>query len=164
MLNVTTIPMTEFALRWRFTDPKYRLLPATHLAQVQPLDAVSSRRLQDTASRWSYETDPANGTFATAARTSIDAYTPDEVCRVRTWLYERGIPLSRRVFLSWNGELAALTTWKMVIRYWDAFWYPSSDDLLVLDASQSWALLLWHEEHAFFASDAARDPGRCSRR
>ena len=160
MLDPTTIPMHEFPLRWRFTDPKYRLLPVAHLAQVKPLDAGSARRLHDVASRWHYDTHPADGTFVKAARTSIEAHTPDETSRVRAWLYDRRIQFSQPVFLSWSGDLAALTTWKMVVRYWDAFWYPSSDDLLVFDASQSWALLLWHEEEAFFASEATHDSER----
>ena len=31
MLDVTTIPMEQFPLRWRLTDPKYRVLATAHL-------------------------------------------------------------------------------------------------------------------------------------
>jgi hypothetical protein len=37
--------MEQFALKWRFTDPRYRALPPVHLEQVKPLSSESSRRL-----------------------------------------------------------------------------------------------------------------------
>ena len=45
MLDVTTIPMEQFPLRWRLTDPKYRVLPPAHLEPIKPLDPASAKRL-----------------------------------------------------------------------------------------------------------------------
>jgi hypothetical protein len=74
---------------------------------------------------------------------------------MKRWLYLRGVPFRQRVFLSWDSSAAAITRWKMVVRYWDIFWRPSSDDLFVFGEPQSWALFLWHEEEAFFFGSAA---------
>lgn len=61
-------------------------------------------------------------------------------------------PFKHQVFLSWSQTEAAVTTWKMLVKYWDELWCPGSDDLAVFDESLSWALFLWHEGEAFFAS------------
>jgi hypothetical protein len=160
MIEVTTIPMERFSLRWRLTDPKYRVLPPLHLEQIQPLDAESARRLVDLTRPW-YQGQPfARECFADVVSTSIDVLGDEEVRRIRKWLYQRGVPFGRRVFLSWGDRDAAVTTWKMVVKYWNALWYPSSDDLAVFDESLSWALFLWHEEEAFFASRPVSAPPR----
>ena len=76
----------------------------------------------------------------------------EQACRTRKWLYHRGVPFGHPVFLSWSGNEAAVTTWKMVVKYWDDLWLPVADDLTVFDGSLSWALFLWHEGEAFFAT------------
>jgi hypothetical protein len=153
VLDVTTIPMDQFPLRWRLTDPKYRVLPAAHLEQIQPLDAASARRLLELSRPWYREQPFTLGFFADVVSTPLGGDDGDEEARrVRKWLYGRGVPLKHRVFLSWSVTEAAVTTWRMVVKYWDDLWYPSSDDLAVFDESLSWALFLWHEEEAFFAS------------
>jgi hypothetical protein len=48
----------------------------------------------------------------------------------------------------------------MVVKYWDDFWYPGSDDLTVIDESLAWALLFWHESEAFFGDNRNRPERR----
>jgi hypothetical protein len=48
----------------------------------------------------------------------------------------------------------------MVVKFWDDFWYPGSDDLTVVDQSFAWALLLWHESEAFFGDNRNRPERR----
>ncbi len=73
--------------------------------------------------------------------------------RVRKWLYQRAIPFSRRVWLSYQPEWANETTWKMLLKYWTACYFPISDDLTVIDGSFNWALLFFHEQEVFFGSN-----------
>lgn len=39
-----TVPIDQFPLKWRFTDPRYDVLPAIHL--------TSHRRIQSTPHNW----------------------------------------------------------------------------------------------------------------
>ena len=151
-LALKTIPMGRFALRWRFTDPRYRVLPSTHLVQIKPIKAHAAGQLVDLISDWDPLPPQGQAGFAHVARTRIDAYEVDEVRRVRKWLFQRPLPFKQEVFVCWDRHTAAITTWKMIVRYWDVFWYPSSDDVCVFDTSLAWLLFLWHEEEAFFAS------------
>ena len=153
MLDITTIPMEEFPLGWRLTDSKYRVLPSAHLEQIKPLDSASAKRLFEMTKPWYREQPFTQGFLADIASTPISGRDGErEIKRVRKWLYQRGIPFKHRVLLSWSNTEAAVTTWKMFVRYWDDLWYPGSDDLAVFDESLGWALFLWHEEEAFFAS------------
>ena len=145
--------MEQFPLRWRLTDPKYRVLPPAHLEHIKPLDRASATRLLELTQPWYREQPFTQGFFADVVSTPLRGHDDDaEIRRVRKWLYRRGVPFKHQVFLSWSDTEAVVTTWKMVVRYWNDLWYPESDDLAVFDASLSWALFLWHEEEAFFAS------------
>jgi hypothetical protein len=156
MFALTTISMQQFSLRWRLTDPKYRILPQAHLGQIQPVDAASARHLFDLTSPWRREQPFTRGSFADVASTPLGGQRviegEDQTRQVLKWLYRRGMPFRHRIFLSWSETEAAVTTWKIFVRYWDDLWYPGSDDLAVFDESLSWALFLWHEAEAFFAS------------
>ena len=151
MFDVTTIPMKQFSLQWRLTDPKYRVLPQVHLEQIKPLDEGSAKRLFDFTQPWFNELPFTQGYFTNVASMPTNVQSDQEIRLVRKWLYQREVPFQRRVLLSWNGTVAAMSTWKIVVKYWDELWYPGSDDLVVFDDSLSWALFLFHEEVAFFA-------------
>jgi hypothetical protein len=153
VLEVTTIPMEQFPLRWRLTDPQYRVLRPAHLEQIKPLDRASAARLMEMTQPWYREQPFTPGFFADVVSTPIGGQDDGgEIRRVRKWLYQRGVPFKHQVFLSWSDTEAVVTTWKMVVKYWNDLWYAGSDDLAVFDASLSWALFLWHEEEAFFAT------------
>ena len=154
MFSVTTVPMEDFSLRWRFTDPKYFMLPPVELEQIEPLDALSARRLFELRSRWR-PMPSLHIAWPHVASTAIKGYGADEVARVREWLFQRNVTPKQQVYASWSSHEAAMTRWEIVATYWNAFWYPSSDDLVVFDASLTWALFLSHEEQAFFGSNSA---------
>jgi hypothetical protein len=153
----STVPMDQFPLKWRFTDPKYRVLPPIHLVQVKPLTPIDARRLWDTILQADLHNDVpfTNGYFRTVDSTVVgDSHENQaEDRRVRKWLFQRGIHFRQRVLLSYQPEWAIETTWKMLIKYWTDFYYPISDDLTVFDGSFKWALLFYHEHEIFFGSN-----------
>lgn len=156
MLDVTPIPMEQFALKWRFTDPRYRVLPPEHLEQLRPLSSESSRRLWDLTLPLHGDLPFTDNYFRIVESMPLDNADPEAIRAVRKWLFRRSVPFKSAVFLSYRPEWAIATTWKMVVKYWDDFWYPGSDDLTVIDGSLAWALLLWHEGQAFFGDNRAR--------
>ncbi len=157
-MQYVTVPMDQFPLKWRFTDPRYDVLPPIHLAQVKPLAPADAGRLWNLILRSDLHAAVpfAEGYFRSLVGTRIaDSHgNAAEDRRVRKWLYQRGIPFRRRVWLSYQPEWAIETTWKMLVKYWTAFYYPISDDLTVIDGSFTWALLFHHEEEVFFGSNA----------
>ena len=163
MLEVTAIPMEQFALKWRFTDPQYRILPSVHLEQLRPLSPESSRQVWRLTLPLHEDLPFTANIFRVVDSMLLDDADPTAIRAVRKWLFGRGVPFKSPVFVSYNPEWAIATTWKMVVKYWDAFWYPGSDDLTVIDESLTWALLLWHESQAFFGDKRGNswDTNRC---
>ena len=159
-MQFATVPMDQFPLKWRFTDPRYDVLPPIHLAEVKPLAPAEARRLWDLILQADlHRAVPfTEGYFRSVVSTRIgDAHGNDvEDRRVRKWLYQRGIPFRQRVWLSYEPEWAIETTWKLLVKYWTAFYYPISDDLTVIDGAFTWALLFYHEEEVFFESNVTR--------
>jgi hypothetical protein len=153
MLDVTPIPMQQFALKWRFTNPRYRVLPAVHLEQVRPLSPESSRRLRDLTMPLHEDLPFTQGLFRSIESVALDKGDALAIRSVRKWFFNRGVPFKATVYLSYGTEWAIATPWKIVVKYWDDFWYPGSDDLTVVDDSFAWALLFWHEGKAFFGDN-----------
>jgi hypothetical protein len=131
--------MAQFALKWRFTDPRYRALPAVHLEQVKPLSSESSQRLWDLTLPLHEDLPFTPGFFRVVESVPLDNADPTAIRAVRKWLFARGVRFKSPVYLSYQPEWAIATTWKMVVKYWADFWYPGSDDLTVIDESLAWA-------------------------
>ena len=158
--TLNTVPMAEFALKWRFTDPKFDVLPPIHLEQIHPLDARSAgliwKFILDSTVHSSAPFKPAF--FKHHVTTTIgDSHgDPNEHSRIRKWLYHCEIPFDHQIFLSWQPSWAVRTTWKMLVKYWSSFYYPISDDLTVIDESLQWCVLFHHEHELHFGTNRPR--------
>lgn len=152
-LGPNTIPMGQFPLKWRFTDPAHTMLPEGHLQQIQPLAPVDARRLWEVTINLQRDFPFTSGMFPLVVSTRLDGWSePTEERRVRKWLYQRGIPFGQHVYLSYQPEWGITTTWKLLVKYWSSFYYPISDDLTVVDPSLRWAALFFHEHEVFFGT------------
>jgi hypothetical protein len=146
------IPMNDFGLRWRFTDEKYDKLPDEHLNQLKPLDKEAANYLWDFISQTDLHKDTPfkKNFFRTIDKAKILAENEREV---KKWLYERGLPFDKEVYLSWQPNDAMIVPWKMLIKYFASFYYGTSDDLTIVDQSMTWALLFYHEDEIYFGTN-----------
>lgn len=71
---------------------------------------------------------------------------------LKKWLFERGFPFSKYVFL--YGDDSAMLTWKMVIKYSEDMFF--AHDFIILDSSLEWALIYIHGR-IYFAKDVIFD-------
>lgn len=147
-LENAVISMDEFSLKWRFTDGKCAVLPTDHLNQLKPLNSEASKFLSDHIGQVHSDFPFTNKFFNVVDRTDII----DEN-EVRKWLYRRGIPFKKEVYLSWSSTTAMIVPWKLLIKYFDKFYYSVSDDLTVFDESLSWALLFFHTDEVYFGTN-----------
>lgn len=146
------ISMDKFRMNWRFTDPKYDVLPDIHLNQIKPLDDKAAKFL------WDYilfnnlhnDTPFTKGFFRTIDKVLI---TEDNNNDIKKWLYQRALPFDKDVFLSYQPDTAIIAPWKIVIKYFDSFQYQYSDDLTIIDQSLNWALLFFHEGRVYFGTN-----------
>ena len=154
------ISIDDFQLNWRFKDEKHDRLPDLHLEQLLPLDKDASEYL------WNYIVNaelhsefPFKKTFfSTVVHKTI--VLNDNNKEVKTWLYERGLPLDKYVFLSWQKTIAMIVPWKLLIKYFNSFYYGISDDLTIIDQSLTWALLFYHSDQIYFGATDNYKPSK----
>ena len=150
-INDHVIPMDDFSMKWRFTEEEYDKLPGIHLNQLKPLDANASKFL------WNYivATNLHNDVpFKRNFFKNIDKAKifEDNEKAIKKWLYQRGVAFDKEVYLSWQPDSAMIVPWKLLIKYFYAFYYGGSDDLTVIDQSLNWALLFYHEDELYFGT------------
>ena len=72
--------------------------------------------------------------------------------RVRDWLFGRGIPFGRTVYLLYERDRVVAATWRMVVRYWDAFATSVGYAMLAFDHTRQWTGCFHHEDVIVFGS------------
>ncbi len=150
--------ISHWPLSWRL-EGWGSPVPPHHLAQMRALSGVDAARV------WKLILDLGvhdefpfrRGLFDSVQSLSLQPVShQDELAaerpRVKKWLFKQGVPFRRPVYLSYQPDTAVLTTWKMLIRYWDLFYYSISDDLTVIDDTLNWVLLFYHEHELYFGS------------
>jgi hypothetical protein len=156
-----TIPMTDFPFKWRFIEEAYDQIPDEHLSQIRPLDKEASKYLWDYISQTGLHKDVPfkKDFFRTIDKGKILDGNEKEI---KKWLYQRGLPFDKDVYLSWQPTEAMIVPWKILIKYFDSFYYGSSDDLTVIDQSLTWALLFYHEDEIYFGTNKDFEPSKIS--
>ncbi len=146
------IPLSDFELKWRFTEENYDVFPSFHLDQLKPLDIQAAEFL----STYMLNADlHANVPFKKNYFRTVDNIKIDEdnSTEVKKWLYQRGLPFKKDVYLSWDNKNAMIVPWKVLIKYFDSFYYGGSDELTVFDESLQWSLMFFHDDQIYFGTN-----------
>jgi hypothetical protein len=148
------VPMEQFSLRWRWTDPKYRVLSGNELALVRPFDASAAAAAHSSAINILTFTSPTISATGVASLTldenAVSHDASGEPQLVRHWLRELISGWDSEVIISWDPHTAVLAPWSLFVAYWDDFCYPSSDDVFVFPLTGAWLLYYEHEEIFYF--------------
>lgn len=153
------IPLADFRFKWRFTEANHAQLPDIHLDQLKPLDEKASKFLWDYIIKTNLHQDVP---FKKDFFKHIDKapILDENKKKIKKWLYRRGIPFEKEVFLSWQPTEAMIVPWKIFVKYFDSFYYGTSADLTIIDQSLSWALLFYHEDEIYFGTNHKFTPSK----
>lgn len=141
------LPLSSFALRWRWCDPKYNVLPADALEQIRPLAAAKAAEL-----------DSLGRSLIDSIPTTPAEFDTSNKADARKWLTTTLPTINSAVLVSWNRDAAVQTTLAVFIEYWDDFCYPSSDDVVVTPIVGDWLLFYMHTEKLLFVARMQQDP------
>jgi hypothetical protein len=138
-----------------FAD-EYLPLHPNHAAQISLLTPADAGRL----AAWAYSAIPPGWPDRTEQRFEREEQLRVSGCwddtnrsaEVRRWLFDRGIPLSRTVYLLYRRDQVVQVTWRMVVRYWDAFAWSVGYAMVAVDHTLQWACCFHHEEVIVFGS------------
>ena len=140
----------EHPLAWRWADPQHTVLTEAVLAQMEPAEDHEAAQLSRMSLRLLQGETFSPVHFKTVARQPADL----PVDTVRGWLRQQQPDLSVPVVIAWGKEPPIRTNWGIFTAHWDAFCYPSSDDIVAWPQSPLWALYYHHEEEFQFATRA----------
>jgi len=149
--------LNAFELSWRWTNPKWNVLPEAVLAQIHPLTEAKASEL------WPFAQTLGNDLyhillrqrrkgssthFIVESTQEIDATQEHEVVQAQLALL---LPQEeQKVVVMWDRTVAVTLSWSVFSEYWDDFCYPASDDVFIWPQSQDWFLLYYHEERFLF--------------
>ena len=136
-------PLSQFPLKWRWTDPKYGQLPPELLATITPLSASKARTVWEIFRPLAHNDSLAPELFEPIVEFNAVSNSPEDT---KAWLQRLGLGRKTPVIVSWNPEWAVLAPFGVFCDHWDDFCYPSSDDVIVCPCSEDWAILYRHEE------------------
>jgi hypothetical protein len=70
-----------------------------------------------------------------------------------------GIEPNEKVFISWSIFEVDQVHFTDLVKYFDDFWYPSSDDIEIFDSTQNWVIFVDHGGNLFFkkADDSSQN-------
>ena len=153
-LYQNTIDIGHFELGYRFTEEEYNTLPKEDLDEILPLNdsgtALLDKVIEDLGFRKPYGLEETQ--FESIIE--LNLRTQNET-QVREWLFELDISPKEQVFLLWDAWGSAITTYGNLIKYYDDFYYPVSDDLMIIDKSLKWGIYFFHEEYIYFGKRAS---------
>ena len=144
----------------------YLPLHPNHAAQIELVVPDDAKRL----SAWAFSAIPHGwpdrDAQAFAHETSLnvrDCWDGERGADVRKWLFDRGVPFGRTVYLLYERDRVVRTTWRMVVRYWDAFAWSVGYAMIAVDHNLKWACCFHHEDVFIFGSHAPMGPASGNR-
>jgi hypothetical protein len=148
------IPLVEFGRAWRFTDPKYNVLPPDAISDLRPISrlrvAAISVVLEDSCVSFQ------SGSKVPARKIDATCDSDHAWSKIRDALRALPIAPDQRVIVGWDRNDAVETSWRTFFTYWDDFCYPSSDDVTIYPVNEKWTLCYHHwETFSFSPGDAA---------
>ncbi len=148
-----TSPHITFGLSWRFTDARYNRLPQHDLDQIEPFDRETSDRL------WRSYVSDQHRHISQFTKEDIGEFVSLEV----DWdekdasrgIIESRIPIDidERVIFFWSPVCSVETKWKIVLQYWDDFFYPDDSNTVVLVPSRN--MKIYYCEECFLFQGVA---------
>jgi hypothetical protein len=147
------VPMTQFALAWRFTDERWSRRGGEALRDVRPLTPARAAGL--------------HGPLAAACQVAreggarhVPAACQDEAGarQVGSALTALGPGDHERIVIAWDHATALETSWLTFREHWEVFCYPGSDDVTISSRDEGWVLCYHHwEEFSFSPATAASE-------
>lgn len=138
--------MERSSFGFRVDDPPLPPRDASRIGLVVGDDAT---RLAG----WAFSSIPPGWPDGSEAYSAIDESIyvghvrgDDELQRsVRRWLFDRRVPFGQTVYLVYPCDVVVRTTWKLVVRHWEAFARSVGYAMMAVGDDLRWACCFHHE-------------------
>lgn len=138
------VALADLPLKWRWANPDHNALTESESRQIRPLSAAAARRVESALIPL---LDLKQQSLAVEMFEEMDtADASGDPRDVRAWLLGKVPTQARDVIVSWDSDVAVLSSIDVFCRYWDDFCYPGSDDVTIWAVTDEWAALYCHWE------------------
>lgn len=148
--------LLEHQLKWMFEDTQGNGISAEVKSQIIPLQREAAQFLLDFRNTQHYLNTQIykESNFEKKPETFVSKKQSPEV--IKRWLYERNIPLDRKVFWVNQLNVAFVMTWKMVIKFSDILFFGT--DEVLWDKTMNWELSFKSSEVFHFVDNLMYNP------
>ncbi len=148
-------PLSSFPIKWRWTDPRWNLLPPDDLATLHPLTVEKTREVRQYGVKFWGEMERgiphlSSALFPHTVRVNVSG-DAEPAC---LWLEEHIVQNESPVFVDYDCGIVQVSC-RVFCRYWDDFCYPYGENMLIWPVSEEWALAYWREEEFVFGATAS---------
>ena len=144
------VPMDQFPLAWRFTDERWDEPHGGFRTDLHPLRPARARELapplEEACNLYHHGEGKPDVHIAAPCENAAD------VERTRDRLSDLPIGADERIVVSWDTAVALETSWHTFTTHWEAFCYPSSDDVTISPLDERWVLCYHHWEAFSFTA------------
>ena len=143
-------------LKWMFESIEENKIPEEVEAQIIPLQPEAAQFLLDFRETQNHlnnelfkdaKCDKQEDTFVTKKKTQEE---------IKRWLYQKNIPLDRKVFWVNGLNVAFVLTWKMVIKFSDVLFFGTNE--ILWDKTMNWVLSFDASEVFYFEDNLMFNP------
>lgn len=148
--------LCEHHLKWMFESIEENKIPEEVEAQIIPLQPEAAQFLLDFRETQNHlndelfkdaQCDKQEDTFVTKKKTQEE---------IKRWLYQKNIPLDRKVFWVNGLNVAFVLTWKMVIKFSDVLFFGTNE--ILWDKTMNWMLSFDADEVFHFEDNLMFNP------
>lgn len=146
------IEFDEFQLGWRFKPNSIDENLKSDLMSIKPLSIRASLEL----SKFLKESKLHNQfPFKNDFFKEVEIIGINDLGKslFQEWLYHKLPQHNNLVYLSWDDDTAAMTSWELFVKYYDYFHYSGSDDLTIFDSSLNWSVVFHHASYVYFGKN-----------
>jgi len=140
ILDKEYLPIDLFTFKWRFTDPKYNVLPKDKLLKITPLRKEFALKIYEYLKPFLKDFQLDDNGFYEVQELS-HAHTS---AITRQWLSERIFNENTKIIVSWDQETCVVVQAEVFCEYWDDFCYEGSDDVTMIPLCGDWVMCYSH--------------------
>jgi hypothetical protein len=141
------IPFDQFVLSWRWKPSHNSNISEIEKNQIRPFSEMEAKRLDKVINFFESESNLRLNFEETDWMTAgIESEEVIEKFRKQLSIHLDG--WNENVIITWGRKTALTTTKSIFIKYWDDFFYPSSDDVTVISENTNWVIFYRHLEVA----------------
>jgi hypothetical protein len=151
--------LRDFPLAWRWTDPRWNVLPSWAIRRVHPVDPATAKQGWPRVAIASESLLRQAGLITSERDRSLMDLRPESVARIDAKgdastvggrLAGLGLCRETSLTVTWKPDVAVTVAADVFCEFWDDFCYPASDDVVVLPTSDAWVLMYYHEQEFLF--------------